>query len=220
MKIPELIHHNTNGAGKIYFCSDLHYNHFNSIRHGNRPFETTEEMNKKIIEFFDTTLKSKDILFDLGDLFWNMSWKSCLEVLDHIPCKFYKIIGNHDSFKLWYKGQGCKKLKERCEVISDILDIRVESEGRETMVTLSHFPIISWNHKGWGGVHIHGHCHGSLDEVNENGKDLRVDIGWDAKLSREYGSPLIPWNIVEDWFKSKASGYDYIKYIRSNKILL
>ena len=30
---------------------------------------------------------------------------------------------------------------------------------------------------------LHGHCHGKVDDINTISKDLRVDVGLDAKLA-------------------------------------
>ena len=38
------------GHGRLWFMSDLHYNHANVIKFNKRPFETVEEMNEYIEE--------------------------------------------------------------------------------------------------------------------------------------------------------------------------
>lgn len=186
-------------GSRIYFCSDFHYNHFNVIKHSGRPFQTLEEMNQEIITWLET-LREDDVVFDLGDLFWNTTVDKACEVLGHCKASVYKIIGNHDKGDLWLKNT---KLKDRVMGIFDLLDIRVENEKEETfMLTLSHYPICSWNHKPYGSLNIHGHCHGSYDKVNINSKELRLDIGWDSGISKLHGTPFISWAMIEDYFKN------------------
>lgn len=48
---------------------------------------------------------------------------------------------------------------------------------------MCHFPMLSWEHKDKGSVMIHGHCHGKVDKINIDSKELRVDVGIDGKSS-------------------------------------
>ena len=58
------------GSGKIYFMSDLHYGHNNVIKYDDRGFDTVENMNSYIVSELNK-LNPNDIVFDLGDMFWN-----------------------------------------------------------------------------------------------------------------------------------------------------
>lgn len=44
-------------------------------------------------------------------------------------------------------------------------------------------PMLSWEHKDKGSVMIHGHCHGKVDQINTDSKELRVDVGIDGNLA-------------------------------------
>ena len=48
---------------------------------------------------------------------------------------------------------------------------------------MCHFPMLSWEHKDKGSVMIHGHCHGKVDKINTDSKELRVDVGIDGNLA-------------------------------------
>lgn len=185
---------------RVFFCSDLHYNHYNSISHSDRPFATLQEMNKYIEDEFLRVLTPNDVVFSLGDLFWNLRDDRCLEILNKIPGQFFQVMGNHDRGKFWKKG-GKDFVESKGGLVADILDIVVN----DTPVTLSHFPILDWNLKFHGSYHLHGHCHGNLDDLNSKSPDLRVDVGFDGALAREHGSFLIPWDIINDYMKHKNS---------------
>lgn len=43
--------------------------------------------------------------------------------------------------------------------------------------------LLSWEHKDKGSIMIHGHCHGKVDQINTDSKELRVDVGIDGNLA-------------------------------------
>ena len=106
MKIPNVFDlDNDKSLGKIYFMSDIHYNHENAINFGQRPFENVLEMNKYIMETIQNTLKPEDVLFTLGDDFWRMKLPDVSRLIDSFPTKkIYKIMGNHDKYGYYMCG--------------------------------------------------------------------------------------------------------------------
>lgn len=203
----------TTGSGRIYFMSDLHYNHENVIRHDSRPFMNVTEMNKYIIDELSKTTPD-DIIFDLGDMFWKMPVDDIKGVLDRIPCKnIYKVVGNHDNYGLYFDQA---PLKSYFKFICDILDVHIEHQGVDYMVTMYHYPFVSWNHKPHGSIMIHGHCHGNIDQYNDTDYSLRVDVGFGSGLAKKCGSFLIPFEDIIDHFNSKTGGIDYKSWTLKN----
>jgi calcineurin-like phosphoesterase family protein len=96
----------------------------------------------------------------------------------------------------------------------DIIDIRVEYEGVVYPVSLSHYPMVSWNHKSRGGFMIHGHTHGNIDKYNEESPDLRIDVGMDSAISKENGSFLIPFSKIMEVMEKKAKGREFMRYVQ------
>lgn len=79
----------------IYVTSDTHFNHKNIIEYCNRPYSSVEEMNKAIIDNWNSVVKDEDTVYMLGDF--------CLggkEVIKELcsQLKGHKILikGNHD----------------------------------------------------------------------------------------------------------------------------
>lgn len=196
MKISHKFRPGSKEDGEVWFMSDIHYGHFNAIRHGNRPFKTLEEMNREIEKELREKLSPEDTLFDLGDMFWKKDRDGVRDFLTHlIPPKFYKIIGNHDAESLWVKDPHISPVPK---AVGDIFDLHVITpEGKDWMLTLSHYPFLSWNRRHHGSVNLHGHCHGGVDEVNNSSHELRIDLGWDGELAKQEGSFLIPWKTIE-----------------------
>ena len=62
--------------GKIFFISDLHFDHANIIRYCNRPFKSKEEMNRAIIKNWNSTVKDKDSVYILGDVAFGRGHRS------------------------------------------------------------------------------------------------------------------------------------------------
>jgi len=68
---------------KTWFTSDTHFGHFNIIEYCNRPFKTVDEMNSKLIRFWNERVKPDDIVYFLGDFcFKNTS--GCEEGGDYV----------------------------------------------------------------------------------------------------------------------------------------
>lgn len=205
--------------GTLYVMSDLHIGHENVIKFDNRPFTSLEEMNNSIINDLKTKLKPEDILIDLGDMFWDMNWMDCKKILDEIPVeKFYKTPGNHDKDSLYFGEQA--KLYDCFTQMSDIIDLRVRWQGKGYRISLSHYPLIDWNHKFRGSLMVHGHTHGSIDKQNSKSTDLRVEVGYNSELAKRVGSFLIPMQEIIKYFYEKTGGmefYDWAEKCLNNK---
>ena len=203
----------TEEPGKIYFMSDLHYNHENVIRYDSRPFKTVQEMNDYIIRILKST-SEEDVIFDLGDMFWNTSEYEIKNILDQIPCKnIYKIMGNHDRYGFY---QCQSQLARNFKIVCDILDVSIRHQEIDYMVTMSHYPLVSWNHKSHGSLMIHGHTHSNLDEFNNLSTDLRVDVGFNSELAKKSKTFLVPFEDIVNHFNKKTGSKDYRSWVKNN----
>ena len=207
MKITEAFQTKKN---KLWFMSDLHYNHENVIKFNRRPFESVKEMNWHIEQELITKVGPGDILFDMGDLFWKTDETTMKNVISLAsPKEWYKILGNHDNYNVYRKSY----IGTLFTLLSDILEINVDHEGRNYKLTLCHYPMISWNGKARGTLMIHGHCHGNIDNINTESTDLRVDVGFDGALAKKTGSFLISFEDILEYMKEKAGGsLDFMKH--------
>jgi calcineurin-like phosphoesterase family protein len=179
---------------RAFFTSDPHYGHKNIAagesswidlpddfwafpdgerevfcrRHGVRNFKSVVEMNKALIDRFNSTVGEDDHLFILGDVaFGNRD--NIAEFLSALRCKnLYLVYGNHDERIRHNKNNEKSYFKfcaERAEVTVD-----------DQHIVLDHYAGRVWNHSHRGAWQLYGHSHGSLsDDLTLLSMDIGVD---------------------------------------------
>ncbi len=73
--------------------------------------------------------------------------------------------------------------------------------------------MVTWNHKPYGSIMLHGHCHGKLDEYNASTPDLRFDVGIDSQLASKYGG-FIPMKAIYAEVMEKTGGISPHQYAK------
>lgn len=150
----------------IYFTSDTHFNHAKVIEYCARPYPNTDAMNTAIIDNWNARVTPEDTIYHLGD-FAMGQLKYAPALFDRLKGRKVLIKGNHDPKKV--------RALPWAEVHEGPLQISIGSQ----LVVMLHYPMVSWNHKSHGAIHLHGHSHGSLPGTRQ-----RVDVGvdcWDMK---------------------------------------
>ena len=139
-----------------YYIADLHFGHKGIIKRSNRPFETVEEMDKALIENWNSTVTDDDDVYILGDV----AWKSpeTVKILWSLRGRKHLVIGNHD-IKLLESPRFRKCFVE----IHTIIEITDNGER----IVLCHYPMAEWNGYHRGYWHFHGHIHNNKNEANE-----------------------------------------------------
>lgn len=135
------------------YISDLHFGHSNVIRFDRRPFESVYEMNDKLIENWNSTVKNGDRVFILGDFIWEKEshWEDYLKELSG-----HKILirGNHDIKEMTQKTRS---------YFDDVKDYKeVDDDGYH--IILCHYCIPF--HKHAFGQHtymLYGHVHNTRE---------------------------------------------------------
>lgn len=191
----EKLHINIYKNTKIWFTSDLHFNHKNVIRFCNRPFNDVKEMNEYLINKWNETVGENDIVFILGDFNWFPSSKSNLSLFKKLNGKeIYIIPGNHDDENEF--DTTLEKLP-RVHLCSDIVHVYFEdsTEGCSMLprkiceIALCHYPLMTWSHRNNKAINLFGHIHstpehrGSMEKLDT---DLplwkyQMDVGCDSK---------------------------------------
>ena len=78
-----------------FYIADMHFGHKNIIRYDNRPFGSVEEMDKALIQLWNETVGSDDIVYILGDFSWYKEDKTAF-ILGCLKGHKVLVKGNHD----------------------------------------------------------------------------------------------------------------------------
>lgn len=182
---------------RVWFISDTHFSHMNSLYFKPKRREacgiTLEQLqngDKKellqvhddwLIKKWNSTVKKDDFIYILGD-FCLSNHEKTEEILQKLNGRKFLIRGNHDK--------SCNGLERYFTWVGDIKEAKFThdqypfiKEGETFCVEMCHYPLISWNRKQRGTVHICGHIHSAHDIMNKESGVLRVDVGLDAALS-------------------------------------
>ncbi|UTY40724.1 hypothetical protein NMU03_08205 [Allocoprobacillus halotolerans] len=68
----------------IYFTSDLHLGHENIIRLNDRPFENVEDMNRVLIQNWNSFVKKNDFIYILGDLTMKLPLEKANQIISRL----------------------------------------------------------------------------------------------------------------------------------------
>lgn len=155
----------------IYFTADTHAHHTNIIGYCNRPFGTSTVMTNRLVENINNIVKENDTLYHLGDVsFGNTLW--VMGFITAINCKnIHLILGNHDK--------RIRKQKELQNLFSSVNDYK-EINLYNNFFILCHYPLLTWNKMRYNSIHLHGHCHGTLEKTHNRRIDVGVDV-WNYK---------------------------------------
>lgn len=81
-----------------FVTSDHHFSHSNIIKYTGRPFSSTHEMNKALVERHNSLVSPEDNVYFLGD-FAFCSIEKQRNILSMLNGKKYLYLGNHDRPK-------------------------------------------------------------------------------------------------------------------------
>ena len=180
---------------KIFMTSDTHWFHENIIKYTNRPWNGIDDMGEALIKNWNNVVGKGDIVYHLGDVAMGGKKRAgeLSSILNRLNGTIRLIKGNHDNYVL---DEPCVS---RFEWVKDYYELKYTSpnHGKKKFV-LQHYPLYTWNNAGRinkknqpSTICLHGHCHGSIDQVNM--KTTRMDVGID---SRGY-APIWIENIIE-----------------------
>ena len=87
-----------------FFIADLHFGHKAIIEYENRPFNSVEDMDKSMIDNWNSVVEKNDKVFLLGDLSFYNNEKT-EKLVRQLKGQKHLILGNHDkkSVEAYYK---------------------------------------------------------------------------------------------------------------------
>ena len=87
----------------LWFTADQHFSHPRIIEYCNRPFRTVDEMDKRLIENYNTKVADEDDVYFIGDL--TMKGPENKGYVERLVSKLrgrkYFVVGNHDRLRVW-----------------------------------------------------------------------------------------------------------------------
>lgn len=184
-------------ADKLYFTSDSHFNHANSIKYCHRPFEGRKDMNDALIAKWNDVVPDDGIVVHCGDFMlphktgdkeYKKIW-SKLNFKTLVLCR-----GNHDRIDC-----GTYVYDDKTVIVVD--NAKVEVEGIE--IIASHCPWSAYpaDYQVFGHIHTlsDGTCNGIDSDVTVKLKTTQYDVGVDQN-----GYTPVSYNQLMDIFRNKA----------------
>lgn len=189
-------------SSKLWFTSDTHFSHRNSMRYCGRPFLTVEACDEAMIKRWNEVVKPDDLIIHMGDV--AMHTKPMERIIPKLNGHKILIIGNHDLIYHQYflKTRGQKFIDRMMEIYKNVGFSKIFDSGK-TIITsptgdspglkirLSHFPTKN-AHDGYhnnkhdasrpiddGTLNICGHVHNSWLKRGNN-INVGVDV-WDFR---------------------------------------
>lgn len=184
------------GRAKFWFTADLHIGH--RLVSEIRGYKYQAAHDSMIIDNWRKVVHPKDVVVLLGDIFWSTyPIDEVRRIWKYLPGNKIFVRGNHD--RNWYK-----KIKVSArDLYSKGI---VKADGTKRHVVCCHYPLLTWNRRSYGSIHLYGHCHNSYPP--EKG---RMDVGVDVAkvLFGEYRP--ISFEEAEYCIKSVYDSYEPIR---------
>lgn len=161
----------------VWFTADTHFGHTNIIKYCNRPFKSAGEMDAAIIANWNAVIGPNDMVYHLGDFCFGNRDFVFDSLFSRLSGNICFIKGNHD--KLTWNN------KHRFHSYADSYkEIVVNNKS----ITLSHYPILTWNKKHHGAIMLHGHSHYNIAATRKDGISLGkiLDVGVDGNDFKPY----------------------------------
>ena len=153
--------------GKIFVCSDLHFNHDRQFVWGARGFNSVEEMNEAVIERHNSVVTPEDDVYVLGDLCLGGGESSTIfrnqALIGRLNGRLHIVLGNHDTPARIEMYRFCRN------VVEIVYATMIHYQGYHFY--LSHFPTLTANlekeHLKQCTINLFGHTHQQTNFYND-----------------------------------------------------
>ena len=142
----------------IIWRGDTHFGHANVIKHDVRPFENVEEMDRYLIEAWNSRVTDNDDVYIIGD-FTFRNVKSVRWYAEQLNGHKHLILGNHDMLK--------PEDVQVFDSIEKMMHVTDRLCGEKAELCLCHYPIAEYNGYYKGHYHIYGHIHNNKNDTYE-----------------------------------------------------
>ena len=196
----------------IYFTSDWHLNHANSLVFDSRPFNDVTHMTEGLIKRFNAQVREEDVCYFLGD----MGFGDVKSVMDRLNGTKILILGNHDKKQQAMMNQGFDAVMYNSSLYIGGEHVtmthcplrgvyREDTSGMKNSDGTENWHNEAKNHKysveNEGQFHLHGHIHSPNKGKSQKILGRQYDVGVPAN---GYGPVSI--GVIESWIvKTKRS---------------
>ena len=155
-----------------FFTADTHFDDPYSLQYFNRPFQSVDEMNRVMVEKWNSVVTENDMVYHLGDF--------TLDDITHFTKWVNQLNGNlkilpgsHDQ--PWLKDF---EAHEKVQVIAPLISLEFPEltvGASAQVIVLCHYSMQVWDRSNQGAWHLFGHSHGKLKGIG-----LSFDVGVDC----------------------------------------
>lgn len=185
---------------KVFFTSDLHLNHFNICRLCGRPFSSRDEMNKTLINNWNSVVRDKDIIFILGDFCFDKKTQ-WIKFLKQLKGEKYLILGNHDHLS----SIPYEMFKDVADIMQVWIYSHTKSQEDDTVkdiydkFVLCHYCMTSWPGQWQGFYHLFGHSHSRKNNTGADATliDKRPLPSYDVGVDNNNFTPISQEEVVK-----------------------
>lgn len=172
-----------NNRHRIFLSGDHHFFHKNIIKICNRPFTNVHEMNKCMVDNWNSVVKEDDMVFYLGD--FSFGGRNVTQaILERLNGKKFICIGDHDQII-------SRKCRSYFEAVEDMIFLTVESQGKLYEIFMMHWLCKTWPKSHYGSWHCHGHSHSGMNEyAQKEGEVLDVGVDNISKYKSDFYGPI------------------------------
>lgn len=192
----------------VFFTSDWHIGHQNSILFDDRPFKDLNHMHEVLVNNYNASVQEDDIGYFLGDIGLASS-ETTKKVIERLNGTKVLILGNHD------KGQNAM-YKIGFDVVINTMSLVIAGQK----VTMSHCPLRgvfredttsmknAASGENWHGENRHHnfsvedegqfHLHGHIHSNKKNGKPKIEGKQWDVGVPANNYRP-VSIGEIESW---------------------
>jgi calcineurin-like phosphoesterase family protein len=166
-----------------YFTSDTHFGHHNIRKFcpETRLGDTTEEMDRLLIECWNATVPPNGTVYHLGDFSFAENDEDIKKVVKKLHGRIHLILGNHDTI--------IEHTASLRAMFASVQHYKRIALNRHKII-MFHYPARSWDKMRAGAYHLFGHVHGALDG-QPHGRSM--DVGIDARPNGD----MRPWSFEE-----------------------
>jgi len=160
----------------VWVTADTHFGEADAISRFGRPFTDVREMDEALLDAINRRVGRRDVLLHLGDVFGSLDWQSsgarrdARALLARIRCRRIRLVrGNKDP--------GSRAFARCFDRVDESRSFRVRGPGTDVRlrVVCHHYPLRQWRGIWDGALHLHGHSHGSVEELGRS-----LDVGVDC----------------------------------------